>query len=111
MPPYPTSLALGEQPSLARLGKRRKIDFCFSTVCRVFIDQAAAGVSIRVTHRELDRAFLHTQPGAFLGWVNLPGARHRAGPEAGRGAGPRERGRVQPFGQRLCPGPARAGSM
>lgn len=82
MPPHPTSLALGEQPSLARLGKRRKIDFCFSTVCWVFIDRAAAGVSIRVTQRELDRALLHAQPGAFLGWVNLLGARHSA---AGQG--------------------------
>lgn len=50
----------GEQPSLARLGKSQKIDFCFSTVCWVFIDQAAAGVSIRVTRRELDRELLHT---------------------------------------------------
>lgn len=61
MPPHPTSLALREQPSLARLGKRRKIDFCFSTVCWVFIDQATAGVSIRVTQRELDQEHLHAQ--------------------------------------------------
>lgn len=53
------SPAHGEQPSLARLGKSRKIDFCFSTVCWVFIDQAAAGVSIRVTRRELDQELLH----------------------------------------------------
>lgn len=67
--PAPTSPAqpTGEQPSLARLGKSQKIDFCFSTVCWVFIDQAAAGVSIRVTRRELDRELLHTRPGAFLG--------------------------------------------
>lgn len=48
LPPQPNP-AQGEQPSLARLGKSRKIDFCFSTVCWVFIDKAAAGVSIRVT--------------------------------------------------------------
>lgn len=115
MPPHPTSLALGEQPSLAKAGEKAENRFCFSTVCRVFIDQAAAGVSIRVTRRELDRELLHAQPGAFLGWVNLPRCLARgwawAGPGLGRGAGRRERRRVQPFGQRLCPGPARAGSM
>lgn len=93
-----------------KAGEKAENRFCFSTVCRVFIDQAAAGVSIRVTQTELDRELLHAQPGAFLGWVNLPGARHRAGPGVGRGAGLSERRRVQPFGQRLCPGPAR-GSM
>ena len=93
MSPHPTSMALREQPSLPRPGKRRKIDFCFSTVCRVFIDQAAAGVSIRVTRRELDQELLQVQPGAFLGWANLPCARHWAGPgweegqSRGRGGG------------------------
>lgn len=33
------------------------------------------------------RASLHTQPGAFLGWVNLPCARCGAGPGAGAGRG------------------------
>lgn len=70
--PHQPGLAHGEQPSLARLGKSRKIDFCFSTVCRVFIDQAAAGVFIRVTQRELDQELLQAQAGAFLGWANLP---------------------------------------
>lgn len=41
-------------------------------MCWVFIDQAAAGVSIRVTQRELDQELLQAQPGEFLGWVNLP---------------------------------------
>lgn len=66
--PTPTSSpAHREQPSLARLGRSQKIDFCFSTVCWIFIDQAAAGASIRVTQREMDQELLHTQPGAFLG--------------------------------------------
>lgn len=80
-------------------------------MCRVFIDQAAAGVSIRVTQRELDQELLHVQPGAFLGWVNLPCARHWARAGVGRGAELRERRGVQPFRQRLYPGKARAGSM
>lgn len=58
--PHQPSLAFGEQPSLAKLGKRQKIEFCFSTVCWVFIDQTAAGVSIRVTRRELDQELLST---------------------------------------------------
>lgn len=68
----PASTAHGEQPSLAGPGKSRKIDFCFSTMCRVFIEQAAAGVSIRVTWRELDQEHLPVQPAAFLGWVKRP---------------------------------------
>lgn len=83
-PHTPPALALRDQPPLPRPGKRRKIDFCFSTVCRVFIDQAAAGVSIRVTRRELDQELLHVQPGAFLGWVNLPCARCWAGGLGGK---------------------------
>lgn len=106
--------AYGERPSLAKLGKSRKIDFCFSTVCRVFIDQAAAGVSIRVIRRELDQELLYAQPGAFLGWVNLPvnDARRPGRPGArGRGAEQRERSGMPPFRQRLSPGTVRAGSM
>lgn len=66
-PHLPSSPAHREQPSLASLGRSQKIDFCFSTVCWIFIDQAAAGASIRVTRREMDQELLHTQPGAFLG--------------------------------------------
>lgn len=110
----PAQPAYGERPSLARLGKSRKIDFCFSTVCRVFIDPAAAGVSIRVTRRELDQELLYAQPGAFLGWVNLPvnDARRLGRPAArGRGAESGERDGVPPFRQKLRPGTAWAGSM
>lgn len=84
--PHQPSRPTGNGPPSPRLGKSRKIDFCFSTVCRVFIDQAAAGVSIRVTRRELDQELLCAQPGAFLGWVNLPVKDAWTGGWAGPGA-------------------------
>lgn len=100
----PTQPAYREKPSLARLGKSRKIDFCFSTVCWVFIDQAAAGVSIRVTRRELDQELLQTQPAAFLGWVKLPCLRPQQagvglGAWVGREAELRERKGCSPLGR------------
>lgn len=102
-PPSQPNRAQGKQPSLTRLGKSQKIDFCFSTVCWVFIDKAAAGVSIRVTQRELDQELLWAQPGAFLGWVNLPCVRcwddGSLGGKAGRAEG--EGGRI--WGQKVLP--------
>lgn len=72
---YPPTSSPAHRTALPRkAGKSQKIDFCFSTVCWIFIDKAAAGASIRVTRREMDQA-TPTQPGAFLGWVDLPCAR------------------------------------
>lgn len=75
--PHPSSPARpkGNSPPLQGW-ESWKIDFCFSTMCWVFIDQAAAGVSIRVTRRQLDQELLHAQLGVFLGWVDLPCTRH-----------------------------------
>lgn len=57
-------------------------------MCWVFIEQAAAGVSIRVTWRELDQELLHCQPGAFLGWAtcSMLGISGGGGTEVGKRA-------------------------